>query len=303
VKIGLTGLPPEKLPSLIVTLRRGWMYLLPLGVLIYYLAVKGYSAESSAIYAVACLFLVSLFKKETRLGLRRLIETFVETALGMIDIVVVCALIGIIMGALSLTGMGLNLAGGLVVLSGGHLMALLLLAAAGAYILSMGLPTTPCYIMLATLIAPAIIKLDVNPMAAHLFVYYFGMASMITPPVCPAAIVGAGIAGASMMQTGFQAMRLGILILIIPFMFVYNNVLLLEGTLFSVTLAVITSLIGVISLGASVEGFLVARTNWVQRILLAGAALVLIYPGWKTDSLGVGLLGAVIVWQWRGRKR
>jgi len=259
------------------------MYLLPLGVLIYYLAVKGYSAEASAIYAVACLFLVSLFKKETRLGLRRLIDTFVETALGMIDIVVVCALIGIIMGALSLTGMGLNLAGGLVTLSGGHLMALLLLAAAGAYILSMGLPTTPCYIMLATLIAPAIIKLDVNPMAAHLFVYYFGMASM--------------------MQTGFQAMRLGILILIIPFMFVYNNVLLLEGTVFSVTLAVITSLIGVISLGASIEGFLLARTNWIQRILLAGAALVLIYPGWRTDSVGIGLLGAVLIWQWQERKR
>ncbi|MFH1123743.1 MAG: TRAP transporter permease [Pseudomonadota bacterium] len=303
VKIGLTGLPPEKLPSLIVTLRRGWMYLLPLGVLIYYLAVKGYSAEASAIYAVACLFLVSLFKKETRLGLRRLIDTFVETALGMIDIVVVCALIGIIMGALSLTGMGLNLAGGLVTLSGGHLMALLLLAAAGAYILSMGLPTTPCYIMLATLIAPAIIKLDVNPLAAHLFVYYFGMASMITPPVCPAAIVGAGIAGASMMQTGFQAMRLGILILIIPFMFVYNNVLLLEGTVLSVTLAVLTSLIGVIGLGASIEGFLLARTNWIQRILLAGAALVLIYPGWKTDSIGIGLLGAVLLWQWQGRER
>jgi len=182
-------------------------------------------------------------------------------------------------------------------------MALLLLAAAGAYILSMGLPTTPCYIMLATLIAPAIIKLDVNPMAAHLFVYYFGMASMITPPVCPAAIVGAGIAGASMMQTGFQAMRLGILILIIPFMFVYNNVLLLEGTVFSVSLAVITSLIGVISLGASIEGFLLARANWVQRVLLAGAALVLIYPGLRTDSIGIGLLGAVVLWQWQKNER
>lgn len=302
VKTGLGGLPRQQLPSLKKTLKKGWLYFLPLGVLIYYLGVAGFSAQVSALYAVACLFLVSLIRKETRLGLKQIIATLEATARAMIDIVTVCALIGIIMGSLSLTGLGLSLAGGLVNLSGGHLITLLLLAAVGAYILSMGLPTTPCYIMLATLIAPAIVQLGVAPIAAHLFVFYFGMASMITPPVCPAAIVGAGLAGAPMMQTGFQAMRLGILILIIPFMFVYNNVLLMVGSPAAIALAVITSIIGVAGLGAAVEGYLLHKANWVQRFLMAAAAIVLIYPGWTTDILGISILAGVMLWQWASRR-
>lgn len=303
VKTGLGGLSQEELPSLKETLKRGWLYFFPLAVLIYYLGVAGYSAQVSALYAVTCLFLISFIKKETRLGLKQIIATLEATALGMIEIVTVCGLIGIIMGALSLTGLGLSLAGGLVTLSGGHLLALLLLAAIGAYVLSMGLPTTPCYIMLATLIAPAIIQLGVAPIAAHLFVFYFGMASMITPPVCPAAIVGAGLAGAPMMQTGFQAMRLGILILIIPFMFVYNNVLLMSGSIGAIALAFITSIIGVTGLGAAIEGHLIDRANWIQRFLMGGAALVLIYPGWMGDLIGIGILGGVLFWQWEGKRR
>ncbi|MCJ7593469.1 MAG: FxsA family protein, partial [Desulfobacterales bacterium] len=220
----------------------------------------------------------------------------------MIDIVVVCALIGVIMGSLSLTGLGLSLAGGLVTLAGGHLMALLLLAAAGAYVLSMGLPTTPCYIMLATLIAPAIIQLGVKPMAAHLFVFYFGMASMITPPVCPAAIVGAGLARASMMQTGFQAMRLGILILIVPFMFVYNNSLLLMGSALNISLALFTSIIGVICLGAGIIGYLIKETRIYDRLLLFAAAFLLIKPGLVTDVLGLLCVGTVAFIQFRKTK-
>jgi TRAP transporter 4TM/12TM fusion protein len=303
LKTGLKGLPRQELPSLFETLRQGWLYVLPLAVLIYYLALAGYSPQVSALYAVACLLLVSLFRKKTRLGIRQIAGAIEATAQGMIDIVTVGALIGVIMGSLSLTGLGLKLAGGLVALSGGHLVALLILAAAGAYILSMGLPTLPCYIMLATLVAPALVQLGVPPIAAHLFVFYFGMASMITPPVCPAAIVGAGLAGAPMMQTGFQAMRLGILILIVPFMFVYNPILLMIGSPLRIVLAMITGIIGVIALGAGLEGYLLKRVNWLQRSLLFGSAMVLIYPGWVTDSIGIGILAGVIIWQWADLRR
>jgi TRAP-type uncharacterized transport system fused permease subunit len=139
-------------------------------------------------------------------------------------------------------------------------------------------------------------------LAAHLFVFYFGMASMITPPVAPAAIVGAGIAGASMWKTGYTAMRLGILILIIPFMFAYNPVLLLDGPLPAVIQATITSLIGVICLGAALQGYLLHRANVIQRIMLASAALGLIDPGLLTDIIGIGLLAGVVMWQWYGKK-
>jgi TRAP transporter 4TM/12TM fusion protein len=303
LKTGLKGIPRNELPSLKTVLRRGWLYFLPLLVLIYYLGVAGYSAESSALYAVASLFVVSLFKKEARLGLKKVIAAFEATARGMIDIIISCALIGIIMGSLSMTGLGLSLASGLVTLSGGHLSVLLLFSAAGSYVLGMGLPTTPCYIMLAALVAPALTQLGVTAMAAHLFVFYFGMASMITPPVAPAAIVGAGIAGASMWKTGYTAMRLGILILIIPFMFAYNPVLLLDGRLPAVIQAAVTSLIGVICLGAAVEGYFIRRANWIQRIMLAVAAMALIDPGLLTDCIGIGLLIAVVMWQWYGKKR
>jgi TRAP transporter 4TM/12TM fusion protein len=303
LKTGLKGVPRNELPSLKTVLRRGWMYFIPLLVLVYYLGVAGYSAESSALYAVASLFIVSLFKKEARLGLKKVIAAFEATARGMIDIIISCALIGIIMGSLSMTGLGLSLASGLVTLSGGHLSVLLLLSAAGSYVLGMGLPTTPCYIMLAALVAPALTQLGVTPMAAHLFVFYFGMASMITPPVAPAAIVGAGIAGASMWKTGYTAMRLGILILIIPFMFAYNPVLLLDGPLPAVIQAAVTSLVGVICLGAALEGYFIHRANWIQRIMLVVTAMALIDPGLLTDLIGIGLLAVVVLWQWKGRKR
>lgn len=303
LKTGLGGLPQQKLPSLKDTLQKGWLFFLPLLTLIYYLGVEGYSPQVSALYGAICLFIVSFLRKDTRPNLGRIMAFFLDTARGMIDIVTVCALIGIIMGSLSLTGLGLSLAGGLVEVSGGHLLTLLLLAALGAYILSMGLPTTPCYIMLATLIAPALVQLGVSPISAHLFVFYFGMASMITPPVCPAAIVAAGLAGAPMMKTGFQAMRLGVLILIIPFMFVYNNLLLMQGSPGQIALAVITGIIGVAGLGAALEGYLVGKANWFQRLLMGAGAIVLIYPGLLTDVIGITLLLAVFIWQWASKKR
>ncbi len=302
VKTGLTGMPRQSLPTIKSVLKRGWWHFLPLGVLVYYLGVANYSAEVSALYATAALIVVSFFRKETRLKLGQVLAAFESTVQGMLDIVITCALIGVIMGSLSMTGMGLSLANGLVTLSGGHLAPLLVLAAGASYILGMGMPTTPCYILLATMVAPALTQLGVKPIAAHLFVFYFGMVSMITPPVAPAAIIAAGMAGAPIWKTGYQAMRLGIIILIIPFMFVYEPVLLLEGQIWEIMLAVIPSLIGVVCLGAAVEGFLLASANWVQRILLATAALMLIYPGLKTGIIGICLLGAVSVWQWPARQ-
>jgi TRAP transporter 4TM/12TM fusion protein len=303
VKAGLKGLPREQLPSLKRTMLRGWVYLPPLVVLIYYLGAAGYSAEASALRATACLFLISLLRKETRVGLKKLIATFLATTRSMIDVVITCALIGVIMGDIQITGLGLKLASGLVNLSGGSLPILLLLAAAAAYILGMGMPTTVCYVILATLVAPAIVQLGVLPIAAHLFVLYFGIVSMFTPPVCPAVYVTSALAGASMMKTGLSAMRLGIVILITPFMFIYNPVLLAIGSPFEVGWAMVTGAIGAGALAASAQGYLLKPANWFQRLLLFAASLLLIKPGLKTDACGIVLICLVALWQWLSLRR
>jgi TRAP-type uncharacterized transport system fused permease subunit len=167
-------------------------------------------------------------------------------------------------------------------------------------ILGMGLPTSACYIVTATVAVPALIKLGVLPIAAHLFALYFGCLSAITPPVALAAYAGAGVAGANPSQVGWTATRLGIAGFLIPFIFVYSPVLLLENaTLLQIIWALLTASIGVINLGAAVIGFLYARLDALQRIALFSAALLLIYPSLVTDSLGVGILAVVYLWQRR----
>ncbi|MCX5910101.1 MAG: DUF3394 domain-containing protein [Deltaproteobacteria bacterium] len=160
-------------------------------------------------------------------------------------------------------------------------------------ILGMGLPATPCYIILAVLAAPAIVEMGISPMAAHLFVFYFGCISAITPPVAVAAYAGAAIAAANPMRTGYTAWRLGLAAFIVPFMFIYGPPLIMVGPLWEISLGSITALIGVALLAASIQGFILTRLKIIERVIFFTAALLLIKPGWITDVIGI-VMAAII---------
>jgi TRAP transporter 4TM/12TM fusion protein len=303
LKEGLRGLPREMLPSFKKTMWSGWFYLIPIVVLIFFLAFLQYSPEFAVLYALGSLFLVGIFKKGSILRLHKIMECLQSSGLAMLEVGTACATAGIIIGCIGLSGLGQKLSTGLVSFSGGNLPVLLVVTAIAAFILGMGMTSIPIYIMLVILVAPALIQMGVVPLAAHLFVFYWGLVSFITPPVCIAAFVAAAIAGSKPFQTGWQATKLGIASFIIPFFFVYSPVLLLKGPPWEIMQAVTTSILGIVALSASVAGYGLRHLNFWERLLLFGAAMLLIYVGWKTDLLGFVLMGIVALNQIIGRRR
>ncbi|MBC7336038.1 MAG: TRAP transporter large permease subunit, partial [Clostridia bacterium] len=195
------------------------------------------------------------------------------------------------------TGLGMKLSSLLIALSGGSLPVLLVLTMVASIILGMGLPTTACYVVLATLAAPALIELGVSPLAAHLFVFFFGMIAPITPPVALAAYVGAGIAQGDPVKTGFIAFRLGLASFLIPFVFVYSPALLMHGEVGQILWTAFTTLMGVYALASGLEGFGFLPLNYPLRILLIAAAVMLIIPEVFTDILGLVLVVATMLGQ------
>jgi TRAP-type uncharacterized transport system fused permease subunit len=208
----------------------------------------------------------------------------------MIDIGVVGAIVGIIVGVVFLTGMGVNLSIALTQAAGNNVAVLLILTAVASMVLGMGLPSVPCYVILAILVAPALENMGINHIAAHMFILYYGTLSFITPPVAPAAIIAASIAKASYLKTGWQACRLGVVAYIAPFVFVFNPVLLMQGNPAEIAVSFITAIIGVLMLSASLEGFLFRRSGWLQRIITLIGGVAFFIPGWQTDLIGVAVL-------------
>ena len=295
----LTGLPKKELPSLSKTLKSGWIFVFPIIILLYALIFLHYTAQLSCAMSFAALLLVCLLRKETRARytVHNMINGARAGAHGMIQIGIICGGVGIIVGGLTLTGMPLRLSGILTDLAGGHLFPLLLLAAITSLILGMGLPGVACYILLVILAAPALINLGVDPLAAHLFVFYFGVAHFITPPVALAAYVAAGISGASMWHTAFHAMRLGIVVYMIPFVFVYEPALLLKGSFVSIVIAISAAFFGVLGLASALAGYLVTKAHWIQRILLAGGGILLFLVDLEFRIAGAIIIAMIAMWQ------
>jgi len=301
VKEGLEGLHPDEIPSLKEVLKKGWFYFIPAVVLLYCLFVLYMQPSTSALYAVAATALVSLFKKETR---KVLLDTWwtilQETGRGLLEVGIICAIAGLVIGSISLTGLGLSLSDALVILSGGNVLILLFLAAIGAIILGMGMPVTATYIMLVILIAPALIKLGIEPMAAHLFIMYFGVMSFLTPPVAIAAYVASSIARSEPLQTGFTGVRLGIIAYVVPFVFALSPSLILIGSLGDILLHVTTALLGTVVLAVSFVGYLFCRLGGIKRTLLAIGALLLISP--RPLAAVIGLIIIVPIFYWELKK-
>jgi TRAP transporter 4TM/12TM fusion protein len=290
-KTGLRGLEKEEIPPFLDTLKEGWFFLIPIAFLLFLIGHLGYNVAKSGLYAILVLVAVSYFRKETRLGLAEIKSALRQGALAFADLGPAAGVIGIIMSAVSLTGLGMTLSGGLIEASGGHLWALLLLTALASIIMGMGASTLLVYIVLAVFVAPAVIKMGVDPLGAHLFIFYFGIMSLVTPPVALAAYAAAVIAKADYWKTGWEASRLSIVGYIVPFIFVYQPALLMRGSIGEILLATGSALVGSIALAGTMSGYFFGSIYWWQRIFLGVGSLTLIYPGWKTDLIGLALVG------------
>jgi len=220
----------------------------------------------------------------------------------MLEIGVISSAAGLIIGIVSLTGLGFTFSQVLVNLAGGSTLLLLILGAVGAIILGMGMTVTAAYILMVILIAPALIQLGVAPLNAHMFVFYFAVMSFLTPPICLAVYAAASLAGADMMKTAFQAIKLGIAAYIVPFLFAYHPSLLLQGNIIEVIHAVITAIIGISLVAIGIEGFLFRKLNWVKRVLLILGGLGCMIPGWRSDLIGLVMGIPIIFWEWKANR-
>jgi TRAP transporter 4TM/12TM fusion protein len=292
---GIRGIPRSELESPFEVFKRGWHLIAPLILLIYLLVVVRYTPVKSAFFATVAVVVASWLRTETRMKLGRIYAALREGGMAMLEVAAACAAAGITIGVLLLSGLALRLSGILIDFSGGNLMILLLLTMGVSIILGMGLPTSAVYVVLATLVVPAMVRLGVEPMSAHLFVLYFGVMANVTPPVAIAAYAGAGLAGADPTRTGLVAFRLALAGFILPFLWVYNPALILQGDLANIILAAGTAIVGILSLAGAVQGYLFSSTaRWYERILLAAGALMLIKAGLTTDLIGLGAIGLAL---------
>ena len=277
-KNGIVGLPREQLPKIRKVMRRGWVFLVPLGTLLYTLMFANWEAGKAGMLAVVVTVAVGALQRETRPTLRGLFQAVEDTGRTMLDLVAITTLAGIVIGCFQLSGLTSKLPILLMQMSGGNVLLLLILTAIVSIFLGMSLPTTVVYVTLAVLIGPTLAQLGIVPLAAHLFLFYFGMLSLITPPDCLATYTAAAIAKSDFWQTGWTGMRLGIVAYIVPFVFVYHPALILKGSIAEIVGTIFTASIGVILLGIGCAGYLYAPLGWLRRCWVLFAGLLLITP-------------------------
>jgi TRAP transporter 4TM/12TM fusion protein len=303
-RLGLKGLPRADLPRLkLVLTERGHLFL-PLVVIIAVL-LSGRSAAFAALVGTASVIPTTWLRAHTRRTFTWgvVLEALEAGARNTLVVAMACGCAGIVIGTITLTGLGLSFTGVVLALSQNSLILALVLTMLAGILLGMGLPTTPAYIVQVALLVPALVKLGVSVEAAHLFVLYFAVLSAITPPVAMAVYAANGLSGASLMDSSWAAVKLGLTGYIIPFMFVFAPSLLLIGDVVTVALAALSASVGVICLAAGLhQHFYFGPARWWERLLLVAAALVLIKPGWASDLVGVALIGLVCLSQIKWRK-
>jgi TRAP transporter 4TM/12TM fusion protein len=298
LKTGLKGLPKKELPDVKkILLKKGYM-LAPILVLVYFLGVVKSSAMLAAFWGLVSILAAGLIKKETRkvvygLGL---LEGMADAVRACMVVVATCACAGIVVGVLTVTGLGMRMSTILIAISGGHLLNLLLLCGAVCIVLGMGITTTAIYLLMAIIVAPAIEKLGVLPLAAHLFVFFLANLSNITPPVCVAVYVASGISEGEPFPTGWEAIKLGAVLFIVPFFFCYHSSLILHGSILDIAIATISAIVGVISLSfASSNYFWWGKIGLPSRVLFGLGGLALIYPRIMISLIGVIMISGAFL--------
>lgn len=302
-KEGLKGLSREELPRLKKLLRQTYL-LLPLFLLIYLVGTSKRSIAYAAAIAIITAIFVSMFNKEHRITPKRLLEALAAGGQGMITVAVACGIAGIIAGIIGVTGLAYLLFNGIVALAGNHIIVALFLTMLCCIILGMGVPTTANYCIMAATCAPILVQMGVPMVAAHFFVFYFGIVADLTPPVALAAYAGAAIAQANPMKTAITSTKLAIGAFIVPYVFALNPALLfIDTSIPEVILICVTSLVGMFGVSMALEGYLLCNMRWYERIVSIIGGLLLIYPGAVTDIIGLLIVAVVVLLQYIDRKK
>lgn len=296
-RTGLKGIPKGQLPNAWLLLKTKWYLILPIAGIVVFL-IKGFTPMKAAYWGILLTIGVSLFNKETRLNFRQLLQALEEAARSAVPVAVACATAGVLVGIITLTGLGLRMSSGIIDLSQGSIYLTLIFTMFASIILGMGVPTTANYIIQATIAAPALMAVGVPLIAAHLFVFYFGIIADITPPVALAAFAASGIAGSEPMKTGFTAFKLAFAAYLVPFVFAISPVLVLvDATVPAVIKAMVTALIGMIGIGGGLIGYLLTNTKIWERLFLIVGGILLVNPEGFTDLIGAFLVGMVCALQ------
>jgi len=297
-KLGILGLPKAQLPSFKKLMVKNGFMLLPL-IIIVGTIVIGFTPQRAALMGIGAAYLVSLVRKETRMSFRETMNVLEQGARVALPVIAAVATAGIIAGVVSITGLGAKFATGIIALSSGVLPLALFFTMIACIVLGMGLPTTANYVVTATVAAPALInEFGLEPIAVHMFVFYFGIVADITPPVCLAAYAGAGIARANPFKTGVNAVKLAIAAFIIPYIFIYSPIIVgVDITIMKLIMVIATALIGMTAVSSSMIGFFIRNSRlWERGVLLIGG-LLMITPGLYTNLIGLGLILLVMLVQ------
>ena len=302
-KLGLRGLSREELPRLRPLLKQSYL-LLPLVILIYLVSTSTKSIQYAAAIAIVAAIIVSLFNKGHRPTPKRLLEALAAGGQGTITVAAACGVAGVIAGTITMTGLANMLINGIVALAGNQVVIALFLTMVCCIVLGMGVPTTATYCIMAATCAPILVRMGVPAVAAHFFVFYFGIVADLTPPVALAAYAGAAIAQGNPMQPALLSTKLAIAAFIVPYVFALTPAMLLvDTTVGEVILISVTSLIGIFGVSAALEGYVFCKMPWYLRVASAVGGLMLIYPGLATDTVGLVLVGVVMFLQYMANRR
>ena len=302
-KEGLRGLTKEELPKILPLLKKVYL-LIPLILLIYLVGTSQRSIQYAAAIAIVAAIIVSLFNKENRITPKKIFEALAAGGQGMITVAAACGVAGIIAGTITMTGLANMMINGIVQLAGNQVIIALFLTMLCCIVLGMGVPTTANYCIMAATCAPILIRMGVPALAAHFFVFYFGIVADLTPPVALAAYAGAAIGQANPMKTAFTATKLAIGAFIVPYVFALNPAMLfIDTSAGEVILICITSFVGIFAVSSALEGYFLHHMKWYERLVSVVGGLLLIYPGVVTDVIGLGFVAVVLVAQVLTRKK
>lgn len=297
--LGLSGIDKSELPNVLkLMLTRGYL-LLPLIILVY-LIMSGRTMGMAALIATGTVILISLFKKDTIITIEKFFDAMQAAARSVVSVAIACGVAGIIAGVVTMTGLGQTLIITITNIAGNNLLIALFLTMISCIVLGMGIPTTATYVIMATTCAPILVQgMQVELLAAHMFVFYFGIVADITPPVALAAYAGSAIAGANPMKTGFEACKMAIAAFIVPYIFVLSpSMLLINATVFDIISIVVSALCGIFSVSIGVAGYQFAKLHPILRVLAIAFGLAMLFPGIMSDLVGIVGFAAISGYQY-----
>ena len=299
----LKGIPRHELPNPLTLIKERGHLAIPL-VVIVYLLVSGYTPMRAALVAIVLSIACAMLRKSTRMKPIEIVYGLERGAKAVLGVLIACAAAGIIIGVVTKTGVGLRLASGLIEMAGGMLLPAMFFTMITAIVLGMGVPTTANYVITSTIAAPALVQMGVPILAAHMFVFYFGIIADVTPPVALAAYAGAGISGGNALRTGVHASKLAVAAFIIPYIFVLSPVILMvDATPLTLIVATLSALLGMIAVSSALCGFLADHCRLYERVLLIVAGLLMIKPGGMTDMIGLAVFAVILAMQYMRAKR